>query len=341
MLLLKRPFYLLVFCISGLNVFAQSPDSIQTNAGDIITGKIQSMNKAILVVETDYSDEDFKLEWEEVRKLRTGAKYRMQDRDGEIFTGKIYFNRHESDSLSIIKENTTLRKEVNSIMEITELDEKFIDKLRLGINLGYSYTKASGSQQISVRSNAGYVTDKWAFRASVNSFDTRIGEVVTSRSDANMNFQYTLANNWFVIGNLDLFNSEEQQIQLRTTGAAGMGNYLIRNYNMIFLLYTGAAFNNEVFTNTEGEDFQSYEAFIAGQYDLFGDGDLDVLTNFVLYPSITNSGRFRASYSMDLLWDLIYDFEAKLGFSLNYDSKPPNNSAKSDYVVSLTIGWSL
>lgn len=31
-----------------------------------MTGEIKSMNKGVLVIETDYSDSDFKIEWEKI-----------------------------------------------------------------------------------------------------------------------------------------------------------------------------------------------------------------------------------------------------------------------------------
>ena len=41
-------------------------DSIKFRSGDFIIGEIKSMEKGILVVETEYSDSDFKIEWTEV-----------------------------------------------------------------------------------------------------------------------------------------------------------------------------------------------------------------------------------------------------------------------------------
>jgi hypothetical protein len=299
------------------------------------------MSKAVMTFETDYSDSDFKIEWEKIKSLKTTQNYRVQGNGGEIYVGLIEYGIESPESFVIFTDTGKVYKDFYSIAEISEVDEKFIDKLRLGINVGYSYTKASGSQQISVRSNAGYVTDMWTLSSSINSFDTRIGDVVTSRSDANINFRHLFANNWFALANVDWFNSEEQQIDLRTTAAVGLGNYLVRNIDMVFLLYTGAAYNNEAFTNSEEDNLQSYEAFLAGEYDLFGAEDLDILTSFIAYPSLTEKDRVRAVYKLDFVWDLIYDFEAKLGFTLNYDSNPPNDAEKSDYVVSFTLGWSL
>lgn len=332
-------FFLVSFLFTA--AFSQGRDTIVTLSGDELIGEIQSMNKGVLVFETDYSDSDFQIDWLKIRTIQTSNKYKIQDNNGNLFLGSIASSENRPDTLILLTVAGEIYRNFNSIAKIEELDENFKDRLSLGIFLGYSYTKASGSQQISIRSNAGYVSNKWALSSSINSFDNRIGEEVTSRSDANLNFRHLLANNWFAIANVEWLNSDEQQINLRTTGAAGIGNFLVRNLKMMFLVYGGAAYNNEDFANQEEDNLQSMEAFIAGQYDLFGVEDLNLLTNFVVYPSLTEKNRIRAMYKLDLARDLIYDFEAKLGFTLNYDSNPPNDAEKSDYVVSLTLGWTL
>lgn len=332
---------LFLFSLMFVNLFSQGRDTIVTLSGDKLIGEIQSMNKGVLTFETDYSDSDFQIDWMKIRAIQTSNSYKIQDNNGNLYLGLIKSIESQVDTIILLTIAGEVYRNFSSISKIEELDEKFKDRLSLGIFLGYSYTKASGSQQISIRSNAGYRSNKWALASSINSFDNRIGEEVTSRSDANLNFRHLLANNWFAIANVDLLNSDEQQIELRTTGAAGVGNYLVRNLKLMFLLYGGIAYNNEAFMNTEEDNLQSMEGFIAGQYDLFGGEDLALITNFVVYPSLTEKNRIRGMYKLDLVWDLIYDFEAKLGFTLNYDSNPPNEAEKSDYVVSLTLGWTL
>jgi len=320
---------------------SQGQDTLIATGGDRLVGEIVSMKKTVLTFETEYSDSDFKIKWQEIFSLKTSTSYKVMNNSGDVLLGRIEYNREKSDSLIVYTQEGEIYLELLSVVEISEMESRFMDKLRLGVNVGYSYTKANSSQQIAIRSNAGYVTDRWNLSSAINSFDTRIGDVVTSRSDASVHFRHVLANNWFTMVNLDWLNSDEQQLDLRTTAVVGAGNYLVRNYQMELLLYGGVGYNNEIFSNTEGTSLSSMETFVAGQYDLFGASDVNIINSFVVYPSLTENDRVRANYKVDLAWDIIYDFEMKLGFTLNYDSNPPNNAVKSDYVFSLTFGWSL
>jgi hypothetical protein len=74
---------------------------------------------------------------------------------------------------------------------------------------------------------------------------------------------------------------------------------------------------------------------------MFDLGDLSLLTNLFAYKSLNNTSRFRTDFKFDIKYDLPYDFYVKLGYTLNYDSKPVEGASQSDYVLQTTFGWSL
>ena len=74
---------------------------------------------------------------------------------------------------------------------------------------------------------------------------------------------------------------------------------------------------------------------------MFDFGDIGLLTNLFAYKSIDEADRFRTDFKFDLKYDLPYDFYIKLGYTLNYDSKPAEGASESDYVLQTTFGWEL
>jgi hypothetical protein len=52
-------------------------------------------------------------------------------------------------------------------------------------------------------------------------------------------------------------------------------------------------------------------------YDL---GDVNLVFDLIVYPSITESGRWRSDITFDIKYDLPFDFFIKLGTTLNYDN---------------------
>ena len=60
-----------------------------------------------------------------------------------------------------------------------------------------------------------------------------------------------------------------------------------------------------------------------------------------VFKSITEGGRTRADYKLDLKYDLPLDFYIGLGFTLNYDNQPVEGASESDYVFQTSFGWEL
>jgi hypothetical protein len=338
----KRYLYTLILLpFFWTTALAQGPDSLFTKSGELLTGEIKSLNKAVLVFETAYSDSDFQIDWEEVEWLSTTNKYKIFDRTGRQFIGTLGPGKDCTDCLVIYTENDTITKALLDINLITEAQDVFKDRLKLGIHLGYNYTKASRTQQFTTRSSAGYIGDKWDINSAVNAYDTRLDSTSTSRTDANINLRVSMRNNWYGFGTIDWLSSDEQELDLRTTASTGVGNFVVRNTDSYLYLFGGLTFNNEDFLGEDGVESQSFEGLIGAQLELFGFSDISLDSKLYAYPSITEKSRIRTNFSMDLKWEFISDFELMAGFSLNYDSKPPGDTEKSDYVFSLTLGWSL
>ena len=57
------------------------------------------------------------------------------------------------------------------------------------------------------------------------------------------------------------------------------------------------------------------------------------------YPGITEKGRWRIDGNLNIKYDLPLDFYIKLGGSLNYDNRPPEDASELDYVIQAGVGW--
>jgi len=61
----------------------------------------------------------------------------------------------------------------------------------------------------------------------------------------------------------------------------------------------------------------------------------------VLFPSLTESGRYRTDSSVSLRREIVSDFFLDLSFYYTYDSDPPDALAEtSDYGVVTSLGYS-
>ena len=320
---------------SNLQLTAQE-DTVITKQGDRIIGKIKSLSHGLLKVAANSGDSDFIIKWNQVSKIKSKNKFRIYNTKGDFYIGYL---SQGSEKATLFSKSDTVDLKYADIIGIERLEKKFSDRFDLGINLGYSYTKANRTEQITARTYAGYKEDVWSLKANFNGYLSVIDTTQSARRDGAVSYRYFFQNNWFATSSLDFLNSDEQKLKLRTTGLLGMGSNLLRRQNSNLLLIVGAAFNEEIYNEEIGERKLSYEGFLSIEYDLFGSGDVSIRTNGIFFPSFTEKNRYRLQYKLDFQWQLPKDFNLVLGYSINYDNKPPEGTSDTDYVVSLTFGW--
>jgi hypothetical protein len=85
----------------------------------------------------------------------------------------------------------------------------------------------------------------------------------------------------------------------------------------------------------------SGEALGAIEFNAFNIGDLNILAQFSVFPSLSELGRVRMNFRNDFKWDLPQDLYFSVGFTNNFDSSSPTDgTSTNDYVFSTSVGWS-
>jgi hypothetical protein len=69
-----RFFFFSLLMFSTNLSFAQV-DSLILKNGNIIVGEFKDMDKGVLTIETDYSDSDFKIEWEGIEEIYSKTNF--------------------------------------------------------------------------------------------------------------------------------------------------------------------------------------------------------------------------------------------------------------------------
>jgi len=330
--------FVLAVLLLGADVLYGQNDSIVLNNGDVIVGEAKSMNRGVLIVETDYSDSDFKIEWEKIRYIETVSRYMITLSDGQRYSGRLTTN--SSDVLIIAEDDgSMIETPINDIVFMSSIDSGFWDQFYANIDLGFSLTKANDLRSVNLNSKFGYLAEKWnanAYYSSVMSSQNDVEDI--RRNDAGVGFSYYLPKDWYIPVNLVWLSNTEQKLDLRTSANVGLGNYLIHSNQVYWGISAGFNFNNETYS-TEDPDRQTAEAFFGTELNMFDIGDLSLLINIVAYPSLTADGRWRTDFKFDAKYDLPKDFYIRLGYTLNYDNRPVEGASETDYVLQGSFGW--
>lgn len=331
----------LFILINLTSSFAQM-DTVITNNGNLLIGEIKSMNRGVLIMETDYSDSDFKIEWDNVREVYTDRNYLFLLSTGERFDGSFRSDANDSTKIIINSDGYEFETTVIDIVYVKSIKKDFLSRFDLSISAGYSLTKANNLHQLSIRSNFGYLAESFnAFAAFDAIRNIQDGAENTRRTEASGGVKLFLKKKWYTMLSTNLLQNDEQKIKLRATTQAGLGNFIVQTNRMYFTAAGGLAWNYETYTETTDDDKNSLEAFAGLEVNIFDIGDLSLLSNLAAYPSLTESQRIRLDYKFDLKYDFPLDFFVSIGFTLNYDNQPVEGASSSDYVLQTTFGWEL
>lgn len=338
---MKTSIGLLLLCVliffSALPASAQ--DTLKLSNGDQLHGEIKSLNKSVLTLETAYSDSDFKVEWKDVTRISSVRKFNIFLSSRE----KIYasFGAAEVPGVVALLPDGGSSREVtlDQIVIIDPIKDSFADRFDASISAGFTITKANNSKQFTSRATVSYHTKNWHLSGNYNDTRSEQDDVEPiRRTDGSINFNYLFYKNWFASFSNDFLTNTEQQINLRTTQTFAVGNLLVRNNKLYLSGSAGLTFNREDYSN-EAEIINTTEGFLGAEFNAYDIGDLNILTKIGYYPSLTEKNRNRVNFSMDVKYDFPLDFFIKLGYTLNYDSHPPNEGANKDYVIQTTLGW--
>jgi len=336
---IKKTILLLFLIGAFLKLFSQD-DKVYTSNGDVLVGEIKSMQRGVLIFDTDYADKKFEIEWNEIAGLSCSRTLLIYTTNGEKYRGGIKFIPDEGSKIQLqtIDENLTLT--LNDIVEITSFEQKFIDRVIISIDAGLSLTKANNVRQSSASGKISYRGIKWYLHANFSNVGTTQDNVdPVNRSEGGLGFTRDVLGNAMILGGTEFLSNSEQMLDLRSTVRVGFGYYIIRNNKLFLQAGAGLAFSQEKYGGETATNQGSIEGLGITEFNAYDTGDLSFQLKLTTYPSFSEWGRWRIDLDTSLKYDLPLDFYVKLSYVHNFDSDPLVDVSQNDYVFKTSIGW--
>jgi hypothetical protein len=342
-LISKRKLICLFFFAAAKILCAES-DTLIVSSGVVLTGEIKSMKRNVLYMETDYSDSDFKIEWEKVREIYSSRNFVIFLSSNKKYYGKIRSD-YSDKKMIIIRDADSLSRiiaELADIVYMDAVDTDFLSRLTLSLDLGFIFTKANNLRQLTTGANLGYITSRWEAEGLVDVlWNKQHDSQAVKRTDASAGFYYFILPAWYLFVSGNLLRNDELGLDLRATAVAGIGKYFLFTRELYLRGGLGVARTYESFSGSPETVENSYEGAVGAELDLFDVEDLSLFINVMVYPGISQKGRIRTDLRIDVKYDLPLDFYIRLGYQQNYDNRPVEGAAKDDYVFQTGIGWEL
>ena len=319
---------------------AQNDTLMMTN-GEMLVGEIKSLQRGVIVIETEYSDKDFQVEWSKVEQIYSSNLFIIALSDGTRLNGTINSNPNDSARVLIYESGKVVSPHISDVVYLKGFDDEFLGRLTAEVGIGLNLAKTNNLKQLTTRSNLGYIGKSWGTDASLEAIRSVQDSVAdTRRTDASVGGRILFQNNWLVFASGNFLQSDELNLKLRSIAEGGLGKFVVSTNKLYIGAGLGLAWNNERFLDDQPLK-NSLEGLASLEINLFDFEDFSLLTSISVYPSISEKDRIRSDFKFDLKYDLPLDFYIKLGLTHNYDSKPADQTSKLDYSFTSTFGWEL
>jgi len=294
-------------------------DVIVLSNGDQVRGEIKELTKKVVVISTDYSDADFRIKWEKIARIESDRTFLVEKFSGERLAGSIKPDAASKEAIVGGK-----RVALSDFAYVRPFEQTFWSRMNAGFDVGYTMTKANSVKQLTGSTNIAYTGERSLVTFSGNIFfNEQANAPRTRRWEVTPEYRHLIGRAWYADVRSDFYSSEEQQLSLRYTQAAGVGRYLLRTPDQHLAVGTGLAFTSERYIDPSLPRQNSGEIYGGVEYSTEKLRFADLVTSFIIYPSFTIPGRYRINFKSDLDFNLPGDWYFKVGYYNNFDSAPP------------------
>jgi hypothetical protein len=316
----------------------EKTDVVVLKNGDRLTGRILAVQYGRLELSSRHSG-SVSIEWPAIESVSSKYMFRVERAGGQHFEGLI---SSKSDDLLVQTATGEVHIPMDSVTEIMPYESNFWHRVYGSIALGYSYAKISGVGQTSFEFDARYsgadmeATLNASVLATQDSSGTSTNQVEIA---SNVFFPREDSNFWGYVG--DLQRNRSLGVDGRVVLGSVVGHRFLETPIARVSAYTGLVWDQEWAANTQGTR-SSVEAALGGIWRVFQFSypKVSLDSSLVLYPSLTESPRYRVSANIDLTTKISSRLAIKLSGYLNYDSRPPEVTATStDYGVVTSLAY--
>jgi hypothetical protein len=316
-------------------------DVVWLSNGDRITGEIKQLERGKLRVSTDSMGTIY-IEWKDVERIDSKFEFQVEGTRGERVTGTIAVVPDQRE-ITVSNKKEAVQFSHERVVRIAQIEDRFLDRLKGSVSLGYSFTKASDVAQGNLAFQLNHRTEIRSLVAEGNTIvTTDQANETTQRSNLRFGMNRFLPNRWFTSFVLQFEKNDELGLRLRSGAGAGIGRYLLQTNTSEFALVGGLLATRELLAYDVASE-ENLEGALGAEYSryIFDDPTVDMDIRFSIFPGLTDAGRNRTQLDANIRWEVYKDLFWELNYYNTYDSDPPSGSASnSDYGVVTSLGYS-
>ncbi len=329
-------------CCIGLPLLcaAASADEVRFDGQNVMQGELKRLDRGELYFKTPGTD-TISIEWNHVDGVSSSKTLEIELDNGAILYGVIEPTDSQG-QVSIRHDDGTDLVAMSSVVALTEIEDDIRERFDGTASAGVNLTKANNYESYNLGLDLTYTTRKYVSSLDVSSHVNSSDDTPKSEQSS---LQIKSSRKWkkrrYTGGLLAFERNEELGIDLRSSIGISVGKSLKHTNSRIFHVDAGLLVTKEEIAGSSDSD-NSREAFVGARYEWFryDDPQLDLTTQLVVIPSLTESGRVRGNFNLTFRWEMIDDLYWRLTYQQDNDSDPPGGgSTKSDYTLFSGIAY--
>jgi len=330
---------LAVLLLAARPTHAAKTDVVILRNGDHITGEIKNLTHGKVELNTDDMGNVY-IEWDKIHHITSANRFETIDTYGVKRFGSL----DRTDIPSEIVVGTATASDtlpMTDIVRMTRIKSGFIERLKGDISVGFSYTRATETAEFTLGGKTDYRGELWRSDLNYSVYITDQADRKTSRYDLGYSLDRFLRRRWTAGGAVQAEHNEELGLDLRGSVTASGSRFVIETNSTTINFSLGISGTRETFIASDSVSY-NVELPITLRYTrfTFNNPESDIRLVGSVYPSLTTSGRYRASVNCDFNYEVLSDFFVVLGFYYDYDNEPPAGAARDDYRFSTSLKWS-
>lgn len=334
----------LIACCTSTTLAKHNDDIVVLKNGDRLTGEIKSLQRGELRIKADYMAEAVRLDWARIERLESKSTFIISLVDGKLLTNVVRLlpaNSVEIANFIIGSSDKALRVPQLDVIRIVPAEPGFWKRLEGSVDFGFSFTSGNDQYQTQLIATTTYRTGDHSFTTSIDSaFSGQPEGDSTTRKQFSFDYRKQLTPRWFAGGIVDLLQSDQQSLKLRTSVGGLIGRNLHQTEHSRLSIFGGVVGTREKYSTSIGKPKSTNADALAGvDFTIFRFKTTNITSRVSLFPSLTTPGRMRLQSTSDLHIKIAKDLYWGFHLYENFDSRPPVRADKNDLGISASLGW--
>jgi len=332
---------------------AQEPDSTRqifsSNQTDILVlrtgehlyGEFKSLARGQVTYKTDAMS-TVQVKWPRVVTVTTNKQWEIQLDDEHKIVGSLLAS--DSAGRVIIQgQQDTTSVDTQSIVKMTRIKKTFWNRLDGNVNLGANFTQQNAKLDLQLDGKVTYTIA--LHRASVDySGSYASQDSVENITRQNLNLVYAREfsgkwRNWFWSTGASWQSNSQLDLDLALSVGTGPGRLLVSSNKVLLTTWLAPWYRREVYTDADGRN--AIPLLLATDFELFQWAGLstDLSSRLGIAPVLNDSGRWLITLKIQLQRELFSNLYLNIGINEYFDSKPPTDTARNDFSINTSLGW--